>query len=525
MSFLDSLDESWVDDAERLFFDRVAESKDDDGDGLLPIPEELIEAIRQYDPAYVTRPHLDYLARRLTKALRDVENGIDRKIAISMPSRLGKTETGSKGLATYVLRQHPTWPVVLISSESTLATDWSADIRDLAEDQPGLGIVIRRTSKAKARWQTVQKGSVTARGIGGNITGRGAKVLIIDDPLKDFAEAHSPAAREKVWDWFIGTALMRLEPPSLVLVTMTRWHENDLIGRLLSTEYPGDPADWEVIRLPGIADHEVGTDELGRQPGEPLYSPLLEETSNQAVTRWLKLRESVGTYAFQAMVQQDPMPSKGVVYDTNWFRFWTTDASRETPDGKIVYFDPFAHIKDSNAFWLESWDMAFKAKSDSDYVVGQRWLRLDANRYLTDQVRARLTFTQTVARVLEWAEDARFADQVRYRLVEDKANGTAVIDMLRDTVPRLKPDNPTESKLARAHSVTPDYETGNVLLPHPAMPGYEWVQDFIDEHRAFPNGNHDDQVDCGNQALRKLRSGGPAAVVTTAGMGRKVIGA
>lgn len=525
MSFLESVDEAWVDEAERLFFDRAAQAAQDDEDGLLPIPEELIEAIRQYDPGYVSRPHLEHLARRLTQALHDVENGIDRKIAISMPSRLGKTETGGKGLATYVLRKHPSWPVVLISSESSLSTDWSRDIRDIAQEHPALGILIRRDSKAASRWQTVQKGSVTARGIGGNITGRGAKFLLIDDPFKDFAEAHSPAARDKVWDWFLGTAMMRLEPPSLVVIVMTRWHENDLIGRLLSTEYPGDPADWEVIRLAGLADHEVGTDELGRQPGEPLFSPLLEETPEQATARWNKLRESVGTYAFNAMVQQDPMPAKGIVYDTNWFRFWTTDESRVTPDGKIVYFDPFEHIEDSAAFWLESWDMAFKAKSDSDYVVGQRWLRLQANRYLTDQVRARMTFTQSMAAVLDWAEDRRFADRVRYRLVEDKANGTAVMDALRDTVPRLKPDNPTDSKLARAHSVTPDYETGNVLLPHPAMPGYEWVQDFIDEHRAFPNGNHDDQVDCGNQALRKLRAGGPAAVVTAGAMARRVIGA
>lgn len=525
MSFLDSLDESWVDDAERLFFNQATESGQDQDDGLLPIPDELIEAIRQYDPAYLTRSHLEYLARRLSQALRDVENGIDRKIAISMPSRLGKTETGGKGLATYVLRKHPSWPVVLISSESSLATDWSRDIRDVAEEQPGLGIIIKRDSKAASRWQTVQKGSVTARGIGGNITGRGAKFMIIDDPLKDFAEAHSPAARDKVWDWFIGTALMRLEPPSLMCVVMTRWHEDDLIGRLLSHEYPGDPDDWEVIRFPGLADHEVGTDELGRAPGDPLYSPLLEETRDQAITRWEKLRESVGTYAFNAMVQQNPMPAKGIVYDTNWFRFWTTDESRVTPDGKIVYFDPFDHITDQAAFWLESWDMAFKAKDDSDFVVGQRWLRLHANRYLTDQIRGRFTFTQSVAKVLNWAEDRRFANRVRYRLVEDKANGTAVMDALRDTVPRLKPENPTDSKLARAHSVTPDYETGNVLLPHPAMKSYEWVQDFIAEHRAFPNGNHDDQVDCGNQALRKLRHGGPAAVVSVAGMSRKVIGA
>lgn len=292
----------------------------------------------------------------------------------------------------------------------------------------------------------------------------------------------------------------------------TRWHEDDLIGRLLSPDHEGDPAVWEVVELPAIAQEH---DPLGRTPGEPLLSPLLDESTEEALARWQEVRASVGSYTWNALYQQRPSSAKGAIFDTGWWRFWTSIPEKATEDGKVVYLDPAEH---SNGRWLDSWDMAFKGKDDSDYVVGQRWLRVGPDKYLIAQTRARLSFTRTVAEMQTWADrtqqhppHSRF---VHERLVEDKANGTAVIDVLRKEIPGLIPINPTESKQARARAVTPQVEAGNVLLPLPSDPGNEWVTDLLSELREFPTGAHDDQVDAMTQALMRLREGGRGSVVS-----------
>src|SRR5699024_4690631 len=141
--------------------------------------------------------------------------------------------------------------------------------------------------------------------------GRGARVLVIDDPHKDFVDAHSATFRAAIWDWWLAVAQTRLEPPSLVIVIMTRWHEDDLVGRLLSKEYEGDPAAWERIRLPALADTE--NDPIGRELGEPLLSPLFTETREQAVERWAETRTAVGEYVWSALYQQSPSPAKGAI--------------------------------------------------------------------------------------------------------------------------------------------------------------------------------------------------------------------
>lgn len=488
------------------------------------------------------RPHLQYLSDRIAQAVTDVENGIGRRLIVEMPPRTGKTFTATQITPSWVLTRHPDWPIVLSSYSSDLATSWSLQIRRWVESgKLGSGVAVAPDSGRAEGWETTEGGKLTARSLGGGTTGFGAKVLIIDDPHKDFIEAHSARAREDVWQWWLGVGSARLHRPALVIVIMTRWHEDDLAGRLLSTEYPGDPDDWEVIRFPAIAEED---DVLGREPGQPLYSPLTDETEAEAIEQWENVRRDVGSYTWSALYQQRPAPPEGAIFAMSDWRFWTTDPERAShhedgsldPDGTTILLDPATL---SGGEWVDSWDTSFKGGENSDFVVGQRWVRVGANRYLMAQKRGRWTFTRTVDEMTAWAKPddpigSPFGHLVHRRLIEDTANGPAIINTLKDRISGLKPISPRASKEARARAISPEVESHNVLLPHPDMPGYEWVGDLLDELREFPNSAHDDQVDALTQALLELRGSDRAGGITvprvrggnrlTSGYGRRIPG-
>lgn len=455
------------------------------------------------------RPHLQYLSDRLAQAVRDVENGKERRIIVEMPPRSGKSLLATQITPAWILSCHPSWPIVLTSYSGTLATEWGRQIRRwVTENRFGEHLAVQRDAGAASGWQTTEGGALLSRSIREALTGHGAKVLIVDDPHKDFAEAHSEASRAAVWNWFQTVAQTRLQPPSLVIVIMTRWHEDDLVGRLQSEEY-GDPSDWEVISLPAIAEK---ADVLGREPGEPLISPLVDESAEEALARWEKVRRAVGSYAWSALYQQRPSPPTGAIFDTGWWKYWTTDP--ELADGDKVVLVTAEELR--NGKWVDSWDATFKGADTSDFVVGQRWAMVGGDRLLMDQVRDRLSFTETIEKMKAWGPAAsplsRYGDLVHQRLIEDKANGPAIIDTLKREISGIKPIEPRGSKEARARAVTPEIESGNVRLPHPSMPGFDWVTEFVSEFREFPNGAHDDQVDAASQALNFLRGPGIASI-------------
>lgn len=480
--------------------------------GSLSIPDSPLAQAVDLDEGYRARPHLSYLSERLASAVADVEAGQTRYLRVSMPPRMGKSLLTSVYLPIWLLRKHPDWKLGLISHSPTLAVSWGREVRRTIEEHgKALGIALAKDAGAASEWQTTARGGIVSRSAPGqSITGLGFKVLLIDDAVKDFAAAHSTVQREALWDWWLANASTRLEPPALVVAVGTRWHEDDLLGRFASHEYEGNPDDWEIIEFPAIAEK---ADVLGRSPGQPLLSPILEEDDDQALERWASVRASVGSYVWAALYQQAPAPAKGAIFDTSWWRYWTTDPAKATEDGTVVHLDPRDHL---HARWLDSWDCAFKGTDDSDYVVGQRWLQVGEGRYLMAQTRERRTFTQTLAAMRVWAGCPKpddlaitsapaFTTSVRERLVEDKANGTAIIDTLKEEITGLIPVNPTESKQARARAITPEIEAGNVYLPHPGDPGNEWVGDLLAELRDFPTGAHDDQVDALTQALSRMR--------------------
>jgi predicted phage terminase large subunit-like protein len=480
----------------------------------VPTPSAL--GARLFDP-YIERAHLTYLSDQVAAAVADVEAGQNRSLIIQMPPRSGKTTATTLLTPSWIMAEHPDWPVALTSHDGGLATSWGRQIRRWAEEGAlGPGVRVARDAGAVSAWETVRGGKLLSLSLRESFTGRGAKVLIIDDPHKDFVDAHSSKMRDNVWEWWLSVAQPRLEPPYLVIVVMTRWHEDDFVGRLLSPDHEGDPDDWQVIRLPAIAEDG---DLLGREPGEPLFSPLVEETPEQALERWATVRRSVGEYIWSAMYQQRPSPAKGAIFDSSAWRYWTTDPSRVTDDGRVVYLDPSTL---NGARWLDSWDFTFEGTETSDYVVGQRWARQGPNRYLIAQHRARMSFTQTLAVMRRWASSTPYSSQVHQRLVEAKANGAAVIDTLRDELSGIKPIRPTASKEARARIITPEVESGHVYLPHPQDPGNEWVLDLLSELRNFPNDAHDDQVDALTQALAELRDVSAGGLSVPGRQGRPV---
>lgn len=278
---------------------------------------------------------------------------------------------------------------------------------------------------------------------------------------------------------------------------MTVHNCDDLAGRLLRAQEEGGDK-WEVVRLPALAEEN---DPLGRAPGEALCPALFTRETLERT----KIR--VGSYWWNALYQQRPSPDEGGMLKRSWWKFY-----RQAP----AAFDEI----------IQSWDMAFKETSTSDYVVGQVWGRKGADKYLLDQVRDRMDFPATIQAVKSLS--AKWP-QARAKLVEDKANGPAVIATLKREIPGLIPVEPQGSKEARVAAVSPDIEAGNVYLPDPSIA--PWVQEFIEECAAFPKGAHDDQCFVagtkiatiwGDKSIEHIRAGD--MVITPFGL-RRVLNA
>jgi predicted phage terminase large subunit-like protein len=486
-----------------------------------------LESAQQLDAAYAGRPHIQYLSDRLTEAVRAVERGENRYMTISMPPRMGKSTLTSINLPIWLLRQHPDWKIGLISHSPQLATAWGRQVRRFVEeDGERWGIKIAGDAGAVSEWQTTRGGGIVSRSAPGqSITGLGFKVMLMDDVVKDFADAHSESKREAIWDWWQANAVTRLEPPFLCIAIATRWHEDDFIGRLLNPAMNPDADKWENVIFPALAEEN---DPLGREPGDPLYSPLVSETREEALERWDGLKRSVGSYMWEALYQQHPTPADGSIFNLGWLRFWTTDPAKVKEGDPSVILLPRERLERGQ--WLDSWDLTFKGSSTSDYAVGQRWCRQGADRFLIAQQRGQWSFTQTLEKMLRWCNAGDLDDKaspggsfVHQRLVEDAANGTAAIDVLRKKVAGIKPIKPRSSKEVRARAVTPEIESGNVYLPHPSDPGNGWVNELISEMRAFPSGKHDDMVDALSMGLLGLRDAGEASIFVPRGTIRRSV--
>ena len=307
--------------------------------------------------------------------------------------------------------------------------------------------------------------------------------MVIDDPVKDRAQAESKIYRERVWDWWTDVASTRLAPGAPCVLILTRWHHDDLAARLLATD-----TGWELLNIPAQADHDPSkgeTDPLGREPGEFMIS-----ARGRTQEQWEARKAAAGPRTWASLYQGSPSPNQGGVFPTTWTTdphpIWVTreDGARWVPGADEV---------------IQSWDLAFKDADTSDYVAWGVWARIGTQAHLVDVGHARLDFTATLVKVREIT--ARWPQAVG-KLVEDKANGPAVINTLRSEIPGIIPVEPQGSKYSRAVAASPFAHAGNIVLPDPAHTPA--VVDLLDEARDFPNGKHDDLVDQLTQAANQL---------------------
>jgi len=422
-------------------------------EGLIPFT---MLTYRKYSPGW----HHRILAKNLTM----LEKGAQDRLMVLMPPRHGKSELASVRFPAWFLGRNPGRRVIATSYSARLAENFGRKVRDIVSDArfgltfKGVGLSLR--SKAADRWETNMGGGYVAAGVGGSITGMGGDLLIVDDPFKNQEDADSKNYRDKVWDWYQSTLYTRIEKGGRILVILTRWHEDDLAGRLLASK----AEKWEVVSFPAVAE----SDEKFRKTGDPLWP---EKYGNDSLAR---IRKAVGARVWNALYQQRPAPEDGAVFKKSWFRMYD----------QPPVFD----------YMVQSWDMTFSGGENSDYVVGQVWGVKGSGRYLVDQVRGRMDFMKAIAELKKLSTQYPAA---KAKYIEDKANGPAVISALKNEIQGLIPVNPKGSKTSRALAVSPLLEAGNVFLKKNA----DFTEELMDEAALFPAGKNDDMVDAMTQAL------------------------
>jgi len=398
-----------------------------------------------------------------------VSSGQCKRLLITMPPRHGKSELVSKYFPAWYLMSHPDERIILASYEAEFAASWGKKALTIVRKfAPQFGMSVRQNQQSGRHWGIEDhEGEMYTSGVGGPITGKGGNI-ILDDPIKNAEEAHSPRYREKTWEWFNSTLYTRLEPNAWIILIQTRWHEDDLAGRILDQERDK----WTHINFPAIAEEE---DILGRHPGDALW-PMrfpIEELNN--------IKNQIGSYWFSSLYQQHPSPVSGSLFKQEWWKYYDNEINFDTV--------------------IQSWDMSFKSTKGGSYVVGQVWGKLGKNKYLIYQIRKQADFTETLDMVRHVSR--KFPSTYK-KFVEEKANGAAIMSALKKEIGGFYPVNPRESKEARASAVSPQVERGEVFLPRMEP----FTEEFVYEHTCFPYGQNDDQVDACTQALSILETMG-----------------
>jgi predicted phage terminase large subunit-like protein len=421
--------------------------------------------------------HLDLLNRKLV----DLAARRITRLVVSMPPRHGKSFFISQYFPAWWLGTFPDDPVILASYEADFAATWGRRVQEVvkAHGRSVFGIDLDPRTTAAARWELAgRSGSMTTAGVGGPITGRGAKLLVIDDALKNAEEAASEVTREATWDWFTSTAYTRLEPGGVVAIVMTRWHEDDLVGRLLrQAQAGGEP--WEVLNLPALAEED---DPLGRAEGEALWPERYDAAALH------NIKSAIGGYYFDSLYQGRPRPKEGGVFKYAWF------AGKAT----TVLPDP------AGATYCRYWDRAATEKK-GDYSAGVLMARSKDGRYHVLDVRhGRWSSLERDRVILETAHaDRRSYGHVRQRGEQEPGSGgkdaaLAFVRLLDGFDVKCAPV--TGDKESRARPFASQCEAGMVELVRGA---YD-LDGYVQELCSFPRGRFDDRVDASSGAHNNL---------------------
>lgn len=437
----------------------------------------------------------DYIDKLIT--------GEIRRLIITEPPRHGKTELTSRRLPPFIHGLFPDDEILAASYNSDFASDATIDVQRIMDSKEfkeifrdsritpegTLGQYARNRNEHELlpyknfRGEVVvPSGSYNSAGVGGSFTGKGGKWIIIDDPIKNREDADSKAFRDKLWSFYTSTIRSRLEKDARILITLTRWHKDDLAGRLLKLAQSDPAADqWVVLSLPAIRDME-DNDYDPRPIGEALWP------SKFSVPDLMATKASSGSRDWNSLYQQRPVAEGGNIIRSEWIKYYTMLPPR---------FDTM----------IQSWDFATKDKQSSDFAVGQVWGRIGANFFLVAQVRGRWPFPTACKQLVSLSNNYR---QAYKKAVEAKANGPAVVQTLKNTVPGIMEVEPQGDKVARMNAVAPLYEAGQVWYPDPQIA--PWIVEHVSEITNFPLDINDDQADAASQGLNILRNAAPVTM-------------
>lgn len=413
----------------------------------------------------------------LNEKLMDVAFGDIKRLMIFLPPRHGKSWLVSQFFPAWYLGMFPDKRVILTAYEADFASTWGRKARDILNEQgPSVfGVEVNNKSSAANRWDIKNHhGGMVTAGVGGPITGKGADILIIDDPVKNAEEANSQTYRNRTWEWYQSTAYTRLEPQGSVILIMTRWHEDDLAGRLLKNMQNGTGEDWEIINLPAIAE---GHDLLGRKLGEPLWP---ERYNLKELKR---IKDTTGSYWWSSLYQQRPQPPSGGLLKRSW----------------LNYYQPHEMPSMGSLDIYQAWDLAISTKETADFTVCTTVGVTDENKiYVLDWYHERIDFPTQVKMVKKLAEKWNPL-QIG---IESNAYQQALPQQLKKTsMLPIKEVNRTKDKVTRISAGFVHFENGNVLLPenHPEL------DNFINEYVYFPQGRHDDMLDSMELAFQLVK--------------------
>jgi predicted phage terminase large subunit-like protein len=438
--------------------------------------EKFIKFVERVWPTFISGAH----HKRMADAFERVANGTCKRLIINMPPRHTKSEFASYLLPAWFLGKFPHKKVIQASNTGELAVGFGRKVRNLVDSEvynnifPNLAL--QADSKAAGRWNTSKGGDYFAIGVGGTVTGKGADVLIIDDPHSEqeaAMAASNPDIYDKVFEWYTSGPRQRLQPGGAIVVVMTRWAQRDLTGQVLKSAAQRSGEEWEVIEFPAILPS-----------GRPLWPQFwsLEELT--------ALREELPNAKWQAQYQQNPVGNESAIVKRDWWKWWDKD---NPPICDYI---------------LQSWDTAFEKTQRADYSAGTTWGIFNCEE---DNFAPNIILLNTYKKRVEFPELKRdvMREYTEYEpdslIVEKKASGAPLIYDLRAMGIPVQEYTPGkgQDKIARLNSVSDIIASGKVWVPRT-----RWAEELVDEVAAFPSGEHDDLVDATTLALMRFRQGG-----------------
>jgi predicted phage terminase large subunit-like protein len=440
--------------------------------------QKFIKFVERVWPTFISGRHHKIMAQ----AFEDVANGRLKRLIINMPPRHTKSEFASYLLPAWFLGKFPHKKVIQTAHTAELAVGFGRKVRNLFDSEvfsnifPGVNL--QADSKAAGRWNTNKGGDYFAIGVGGAVTGKGADILIIDDPHSE-QEAALAATNSEVYDktyeWYTSGPRQRLQPGGAIIIVMTRWSQKDLTGQVLKSSAQRGGDEWRVIEFPAIMPS-----------GQPLWPEFWSLTELEA------LKEELPAGKWNAQYQQQPTSDVSAIVKREWWQIWEEDRPPACD------------------FIIQSWDTAFLKSERADYSACTTWGVFyhpddtgmeQANIILLNAFKKRMEFPELKQRAFEewkeWEPDAV--------IVEAKAAGSPLIYELRQMGIPVQDFVPSKGndKIARLNAVADLFASGRVWVPNRS-----WAEELVEEVAAFPSGEHDDMVDSMTQALLRYRKGG-----------------